>query len=456
MASSNNQANDWADLPQAKGGEDWQDIPQQQPGVSPDAADAASQGNKPSAQGVSSQPNSPLHQFLQKALNVKSAVQGGILKGFSLNNFDPRSLPGAAGQSFQGAMQEHPVLAGMGQLAGGAGVGALGGMGAAALGPEAASGASLLSKLGAASGRVGLSTGAGALQGYLTKPNDDSGSRAKQAAIGAMISGPISAAGEVIGAVGGRAADWTMKQALGIKRDVSAAEGASINPETGALQQNLRGVGNKLIDMGVRGSKEGMSEQVASKLASEEQNLGELTLQLQGKLSPKDLADAVSQHAKRFTIPSTGSTIPGFEGEINSVRGLSDKYNSMSGLSPQDYLAIKRAGGAAGFTKAGNPGAALDSQIQRSVADAARTKLGTLDPEIINSLGNEQALVLAGKALNKPGTVQGNPLTSMLFSKVPALAGSYGATGLQKSSEAINNPALQQGLFGLGNAATRK
>ncbi len=423
--------------------------------VSPDSADAAAQNNKAGAQGVSSQTESPLMSFLKKGLNYKSALEGGLIKGISLNNLDPRNMPGAAGESFKGAMSEHPVVAGAGQLAGGATMGVLGGMGAAALGPEAAAGASALSRLGAASGRVGLSTGAAALQGYLTKPNEG-GSRGKQAAINAMIAGPLAAAGEVVGSLGNRAADWTMKQAVGIKKDISAAEGASINPETGALEQNLRGVGNKLIDMGVRGSKEAMADQVASKLASEEQNLGELTSQLQGKISPKDLSDAVSQHAKRFIVPSSGEAVPGFEGELASVRGLSDKYSAMKDLTPEDYLAIKRAGGAAGFTKAGNPGSALDSQVQRSVADAARTKLGTLDPEIINSLGNEQALVLASKALNKPGNVQGNPLTSLFFSKVPSLAGSYGATALQGASETAQDPAVLQGLFGLGEAATRK
>lgn len=420
MASNNNQAaNDWTDLPQAKG-DDWQDIPQKQPGIAADAADKVASGGKPM---MDQPPGSGLMKYLKQGVGMLNAWDASNIKGATFGNWEPP-------QFAQEAMKEHPVIAGAGQAAGGIGAGG-------AIGELAAGGALAGEGITSALSRISANTGAGALQGYLRKPAEGD-TRVGNAAFGGALGGGVSAVAEGASAAARPVADKLMKWATGIRKA----------PE---------GVGNTLVDQGLWGSKGMMLNQAESGLGREEQNLQDLVGQLKGNVDSQDIADAIAQHGRKFVSPN-GITAPQVENDLHKIKDASAQFSSMGEggeLAPQDLLSLKRQGDWAGYTASGNPASATDSEIGRTVADKSRSLLSDMSGgETAATLKREQALIFAKKALEKDPTTHMGAGSSLIFGKLPGSApmGSVGAQALQKSTDLARDPLLLQSLFGSANS----
>lgn len=282
--------------------------------------------------------------------------------------------------------------------------------------------------------RIGLNTLLGGAQGALQDPQEGQ-SRLGNAATGAVVGGGISAGLEGVAGAAGSGADKLMQWATDMRKN---------NP----------GVGTSLIDQGIWGTKAGMASQVDSKLAQEEDNLQQTVSSLKGTVNSKEIADAVGNKAKQFTLPSTGQGSPFSQGELDKVRGMSDNLSKIGDLSAPDLLALKRQGDYQGYTASGNPATSTEASMGRAGANAAREALKNMSPEAADSLMKERALILAQKGLDKPDTIHQGVGSSLFFGKVPgsSLAGSMAAQGLQglvaNPASTAASPSALQGLFG--------
>lgn len=382
----------------------------------PDAADKAFQGNKDSAQPVSNQPDSPLKQYLQKGLSAFSALQGGLVKGATLGNLDPSKLPLDINRS---AMQENPGLTKGAELAGGVATGSMLG--------------SLSGPAASAMGRIAQNAGTGAALGGLAKPAEG-GDRISNAVTGGLVGGGTSAVLEGASSLAGKLGDYLMQKSVGMKK-------------------YYPGTGTQLADLGVVGTKNMMANQVEDKLAQEEGKLQDVVKNLSGTVNSKEIADAVSQKANQFTLPSSGQPSPFSEAELNKVRGLSDQLSQMGDLSASDLLALKRQGDYQGFTASGNPSTSTEAELGRVGANAARTALKKMSPDAADHLLNEQALIRANKTLSKPEAIHSGVGSSLFFGKIPgqSLFGSLGGQAAVKGSQAVDklaDPAVLQALIG--------
>lgn len=282
-----------------------------------------------------------------------------------------------------------------------------------------------MSRIGVA-GAMGGATAVGVQDPNLSA-SDKLSSFLKGGAIGAGLQGVGEAAGKI--------GDYLMQRSVGLRRYTP-------------------GIGTSLADQGVIGTKGMMANQVDNKLAAEEDSLQGLVKDLSGTVNSKEIADAVSQKAQRFTLPSTGEASPFSQQELQKVRDMSGKLSQMGDLSASDLLALKRQGDYQGFTAGGNPATSTEAELGRTGANAARTALKNMSPDVADSLFKEQALVKANSALSRPDTIHQGNVSSMIFGKLPgqSIAESVGGQAAVKGGQVISDPrtqrALEQGLFG--------
>jgi hypothetical protein len=366
----------------------------QNPQKIPDSADAAAQGNKPNAQPIS-----------------------------LMNNKNFPSSYGGSGQMTARAAQDNPS-ANEGFAKVGTGL-ALGGAGGAM-----AEGAGM-------AGRAAINAGASGLQKYFGNMMDGSKDPTQGVLGSAALGGAASAGLDSVSGGASKISDWLMQKAVGMKK-------------------YMPGVGNNLVDQGVWGTKSGMAEQVPDLLAKEEGKLQDTVQGLTGTVNSKEIADAISNKAQQFTLPSTGQASPFSELELQKVRDLADKTSKMGDLSASDLLALKRQGDYQAFTASGNPASSTDADLARTGANAARTALKEMSPDAANALLNERSLIMAKKGLDKPDSLGSGTLSSLFFGKAPgtSIGGSVAAQALQKGvstpAGALADPKVLQGLFGLG------
>lgn len=364
--------------------------------------------------------------YLSKGLSLPKAIEGGLIRGGTLGNYDPSQSK--YGQLYKQGQEDWPKVSQVARLAGGIGTGG-------ALGELAAGGTLAGKGISALLSRIGANTGAAAGLGYLKKPEEGE-TRGENAMVDAALGGGLSVAGEGLVSAGRGVADKLMKVATGIRKA----------PE---------GVGNTLVDQGLWGTKGMLSNQADAGLASQEENLQGLVGQLEGTGDPAEFAAAIAQRGKKFVSPG-GLTLKSVEPDLNKVREAADQFTTMpNALDPEDLLALKRQGDWAGYTASGNPAAATDSEIGRTVADKAREVLsGMSDGLTADTLKNEQALILAKKALSRDPTTHQGVGSALFFGKAPgsSLLGSVGAQAAQKGvaglGESLSDPLVLQSLFG--------
>lgn len=369
-------------------------------------------------------------ELLKNLGGAATSFAGGGGEGLSLGNIPQEGF-------VKEQMQQHPTAATIGKFVGGAIPGAIIGGLTGGLAPAGAG-------LGAAAARIGANTAGGALQGYLSKP-DEGGSRSDQAIGGAALGGGLSTLGEGISAAGRPIADWLMKKAVGIGRAPS-------------------GVGNSLIDQGLIGTQNRMLEQTQAKLPKVEADLQELVGQLKGNIDPAEIQQAVSQHAGRFITPEGGKTLSLVQPDLNKVRGVSEEVGNLGPISPKDALNLKRQGDWAGYTASGTPASATDASLGRTIADKMRSGLSTLSEgqgsAVPETLKKEQALILAKKSLDKDPATGAALINYLTTGRLPAqgIVGSTAAQLTQKGSNlagGLASPAALQALLAGANASEK-
>lgn len=273
-------------------------------------------------------------------------------------------------------------------------------------------------------GRMGTSTGLGATAGAIQSAPDTT-TRLKNAALGAAKGAAFGLGGEALNTGSNFLAD---RLELG-------ATGSKGGP----------GEGNRLVDMGIRGSRQTMSDQIPPALDSEEKELQGLLAVTQGTGSSKDMADQVRQENMRRFIRPSGNVNPNLQPEVDQVRQFSSNLEANGPeLSPQDLLAAKREGEWPGYTASGTKAQTLEGMMGRSQANYARDRLDTLTKgQSSDKLANQQALINGGKALGKEPTEglipsliaakTGVPraVTKGIMAQGIAPVMSYGAAGLQ-------------------------
>lgn len=300
-----------------------------------------------------------------------------------------------------------------------------------------------------AAARIGLQAGTSGLAGYL-KPGGDVKSAAEDAAIG----GGLAAGGEGAGKFLMKGADKAMQFAAGMRK-------------------NVPGVGNSLVDRGIVGTKGMISNQVDSALPGAEKKVQDLVSGLEGKIPAKTLGKEVeSRLIGRHLNPEDGSVLPGPEAQnsAQAIRSRNAEISQGGGYQPEvppqqlsaeesyrgvtpdpgspevpgqygakGLLAMKRSGDYEGYTNAGNPATSTQAGIGRTQANVARETLAnSSEGAVPDALKDEQALLLAKTALDKPETIHQGLGSSMFFGKVPgsSLAASTGAQMAQKGAQA--------------------
>lgn len=200
--------------------------------------------------------------YARELVSAPAAIQSGLIKAATFGNFDPaRDLPGDAKLMYQQGVEENPGINRAAEIAGGVGMGSVVGapIGAAtkALG-LATPAASALGAVGKAAGRTLINAGAGAAQGYVSKPGEGE-TRGENALTSGLLSGGLSTAGEIVGAVADPAAR--------ISRNLKA-------------QKNPEEFGNYARDV-IEKTRGGLLE-------SEKKNASKLEELLRGKQVPVD------------------------------------------------------------------------------------------------------------------------------------------------------------------------
>lgn len=275
--------------------------------------------------------------------------------------------------------------------------------------------------------RIGVGAAAGAAENATNR--NDPRSLLERSTMGALRGGTIGAGGELVAKGAGKAADWAMQKAVGIKKYIP-------------------GVGNTLVDEGMVGTKNMMAGQAESRLAAAENELQNAAASIPGTRPTNQLADAATQRGNKLVTPNSGITLPTVQGDLDKANDLAGWLRKQQPQTARDMVSLKRQGDWGSFTKAGDQATSMDADLGVAVANAARGELADmskgLQTTIPDILKREQALTLAKKALERPETIPQGVVPS-IFAKLPgsSLVGSAGAQATQKVGNASKSSTLQ-------------
>lgn len=299
---------------------------------------------------------------------------------------------------------------------------------------ENMAGARLLAPAASAMGRIGQNIGmsgaraAGDTEGSLVD-------KAKAGGLAAFLGGGLSAAGEGVSAAGNKLADYLMQKSVGMRK-------------------NTPGVGNRLVDQGVWGTQKGMANQMETKIPEAEEAVQGVVNGMEGSVPSASIADELSRKGQKFLNPDSGNPFPGKEASYGLVKDTAESVGGMGNLSPQALLKLKRASDYEGYTASGTPATSLKAELEQVQADKARGLLSEMSGGASKeALADEQALILANKALTKPETIHQGGGSSLFFGKVPGQSIGY-STAAHASQKVAGNadklvdPRLLQSLFG--------
>lgn len=291
--------------------------------------------------------------------------------------------------------------------------------------------------------RAGANAGSAGLQKYFSNILDKKQDPSEGVVGNSLVGGGLSLGADAVSSGASKLADWLQQAASG-------------------MTKYRPGVGNNLVDQGIWGTKNGMANQVAEALPAKEQEVQNAVAGISGNSDSQPISDAIRRLGEKFKLPSTGEVGANMSGYAQKVNDAADEFASMGEggeLTPADLLATKRQGDWVGYTNSGNKATSLEADIGNAQADKAREMLSNMsDGETARKLADEQALILATKALTKPDSIPNGLGAKAIFMKVPgqSLLGSAAAQGLQKGvaggANTLSDPRVLQSLFGLSNA----
>lgn len=306
---------------------------------------------------------------------------------------------------------------------------------------NAAKGASALGRVG----RLGVQAGT---TGFVANPGDKEGEagelqlleRAKNAGISTIAGLGLGAFGEGVQSQGSKLADWLMLKAVG-------------------QTKHLKGVGNTLVDEGIRGSEDTMKRQVADKIAQRGKELDAAVESIPGHVDNRVIADKISKKAKGY-INNDGSVSKAAQGKVDDVVERVDDIASRKLQSYPDALQSKRVSAREGY-RDGEPRAAWKSELAQAetsaYGDAIERGYAAKNPDKANivSDSNRKLSALYGgqRGLDKDPTLRkGLPLTTAMAIQAGTSLGSAGLGGAMGYGSGGWEGAGKGALGGLGLA----
>lgn len=258
---------------------------------------------------------------------------------------------------------------------------------------------------------------AGAVQGLATKPEgenslpEDFKKRAKNSAISATTSLAFGAAGKGLS----KAGDRLMQKAVNAK-------------------EYVKGMGTRMADEGLIGTKGMMKGQIASKLPKREAELTNATRQVKGMVRPtrawRDLlakGDAYrpSSHVGReIPIPSENQPF------INMSQQRAEEALARGSLTPMEAIDTARKVAKPAYSANGTPLDAFKHELSQAEAIALKDAVKEMAdaqgiPGVRNALTSEQTLITARNGLNRPESLNEMLIRTMARGGVGAGIGAF-------------------------------
>lgn len=250
-------------------------------------------------------------------------------------------------------------------------------------------------------------------------------------------SSPVQvAAGEGLGKLLGRPAakigDYLMQKAVGMKNFIP-------------------GVGEKLAQAGLIGTKGMMQRQAESGLESAGQQIGDLASKIPGQISQDPVANSVASIADRSITPE-GYTRPESQAMVNKVLNKAQDFAYSEPISGPEMAARRAQAGmdarAAGAYR-NNPAQTLKAQLasaeQSGYSQALKDAYSKSFPDQPNDLANADSMY---SALSKANTGLNAPQSSSYYSllkklALPVAGGAAGGVPGAVAGAVLSTPAGQ-------------
>ena len=191
------------------------------------------------------------------------------------------------------------------------------------------------------------------------------------------------------------------------------------------------GIGERLADMGIWGTRKGIAERAASEMPKQEAIIKQAVGQLQGKVEPEGIASAIRQKASAFTpsgeVPVPSENIP----YTDYIARRAQEALNRGDIAPKDALSLSRAIAKPAYNRQ-EPLNAFKHQISQTEAASIKDALKKLGEEqgisgVTEGLANERALYKAIAGVEKPETT--GELLSRYGTGILKAAALGGATG---------------------------
>ena len=229
-------------------------------------------------------------------------------------------------------------------------------------------------------------------QGALTNPETDAGisDDLKTRAINAATSTAFGAGAKLLGAGAGKVGDYAMQKAVGAK-------------------EYVRGMGNRMANEGLWGTKGMMKAQVPGKLERAEAALAPEVLRISGKVPSSPSVSAVSNKGAGLVPKNPNLPIdPGNMAAVQAAEKRALEAAARGNMDPADALDVARKIDRAAYDTA-IPSGRWDRELAKADSGALRSTLKDMAdkqrlPGVRGGLEKEQALIVAREALNRPET----------------------------------------------------
>lgn len=275
------------------------------------------------------------------------------------------------------------------------------------------------------------------VQGFLEKPSDnapsDLAARLHRAKTNAETAGALELAGPLSAKLG----DYIMQKAVGAK-------------------DYVKGLGSRMVDEGLVGTKGMMKGQVAKAMPGAISETNAAAAATPGQFTPYESAKGISDLIKR-KLPPSGVPLSSTPENAEAAQAASNRLLAIVGrpnLSAADQLALARKVGAEAYRE-GEPLAGLKNELNRIDAGAMKSTLKNASEGIRSGLGREETLQTAKNALNDPYTLAELGRTLAKTGAAGGLAGAFGAAH-GGADEAKADAALATLATALGSTSLAK
>lgn len=252
---------------------------------------------------------------------------------------------------------------------------------------------------------------AGAAQGAASNPEHPIG--------GAAIGGGLALAGE--GA--NKSADWLMQKSIG-KRGYEA------------------GLGNKLVDEGLVGTRDMMEGQTAKNMGRAAGKMQSAVEGIPGPISSSPASKNIMELAEQRSLPVSGNPEPSnASAHVDRILERAAEAEARGEVHPQNAWQYGKISGKLGYGRTGEPLNSLEAQINQAEQAGYSKALQETSPEFAEGAKSYAANATANSALQKDP--MGRSLVDALAGTASVLP-SVSAQALQKGSYPLRDALLRQ------------